>query len=139
MKRTIIGLTAATLMGGGLVGISADTASAVCPYTGCVPTATTVRVVNAPIHRGDQAKICIRVRTAGNGQPRGHVKVAVVRNNGGFRWFNARRYDGGRSCFVTPALHKRGKYIVRGGYEAAARSAFDDSDNITAMFVRRRR
>jgi hypothetical protein len=138
MKRLIVGLLAAVLTAAGLTGISAGSATAACPYTGCVPTSTRVTVPNAPIQVGGKARICVKVATAGNGRPHGRVSIAVTRNRGGFRYTDTKGYHG-RTCFTTPELNKRGKYTVRGSFEAFASSVFGDSDNKVPFRVVKRK
>lgn len=134
MKRLMIGIASATLLGGGLAAVSAETASAACPYTGCVPTNTSVKVPNAPVAKGGKAKICVKVTTSGSGEARGRVSVAVrKRSGGGIVFADSKRYDG-RTCFKTGPLRAAGKYFARGSFQASAKSPFDDSDN-TAVFV----
>src|SRR5262245_53742100 len=125
MKKTLVALAATAMMGAGLVGVSAETANAApdCPYTGCVDTNTTVQSPG-PVKQGQRAKICVSVRTGGNGQARGSVGIIVVRDGGGYRFTDSKRYDG-RTCFVTSKLDKRGDYLVRANFEG--RGAFGDS------------
>jgi len=136
MKRLITGMAAATLMAGGLLGVSAESANAECPYTGCVPTNTTVTVPNAPVAQGGEAKICVRVSTSGSGEAKGRVGVAVKKRSGGVVFTDSKRYDG-RTCFTTGNLDKPGKYVVRASFQARSSSPFGDSDNSTAFRVTR--
>jgi hypothetical protein len=136
MKRLITGMAAATLMAGGLLGVSAESANAECPYTGCVPTSTTVTVPNAPVAQGGKAKICVKVSTSGSGKAKGRVGVVVKKRSGGSVFTDSKRYDG-RTCFTTGNLDKPGRYLVRASFQAAASSAFGDSDNATAFNVKR--
>ena len=137
MKRMIVGIATATLIGGGFAAVSAESASAACPYTGCVPTTTRVEVTNAPLSRGDKAKICVSVSTTGSGAAVGRVNVSVKRTKGGFRYLDSKTYNDERECFTTQKIKKLGKYVVRANFEAKSGSAFGDSDQYTAFKVRK--
>ncbi len=138
MKRLIVGMIAGLLMFAGLAAVSAESANAVCPYTGCVKTATQVRVTNAPVKQGQKARVCVRVITAGNGTPTGRVSIAVTRTNGGYKYFDSKNYRGGQTCFKTSSIQKRGRYIVLAKYQPGARTIFGASNNSTAFRVKRR-
>ncbi|GAA1145516.1 hypothetical protein [Nocardioides aquiterrae] len=137
MKRMIIGLAATTLMGGGLVAVSAETAHAACPYTGCVDTFTRVSAPDT-VKKGRTAKICVKVTTGGNGKPKGRVTVRVTRGVGGYHFVDSKPYDGGRECFRTTKLTKVGKYVVKANFDRKAGSGFKDSDQRTDFRVTRR-
>lgn len=135
MKRLLIGIATATLLGGGLAAVSAETANAACPYTGCVPTNTTVTVPNAPVAKGGKAKICVKVATSGSGKARGQVNVSVKKRSGtGLVFTDSKKYEG-KTCFRTGPLTKPGKYIVRASFQASSKSPFGDSDNSTVFRV----
>lgn len=134
MKRLMIGIAATTLLGGGLVATSAETAQAACPYTGCVPTSLTIQIPNAPVAKGGKAKICIKVSTSGSGQPKGRVNVAVRKRSGGPVFADSKKYEG-KTCFRTGKLRGPGKYLVRAVYQASASGAFGDSSNSAAFRV----
>lgn len=138
MKRALSQIAVIVMLGGGLVAVTGGAAEAACPYTGCVPTRTRVNVANAPVVQGEKAKVCIQVVTSGSGVPRGHAKVSVRRNVGGFFWVDTKRYPGKRTCFTTPNLRRAGKYAVRASFYAAPGSVFGNSSNVTALHVRRR-
>jgi hypothetical protein len=137
MKQTIIALAAATLVSGGLVGVSAESAQATCPYTGCVRTYTkVVHVPSGPVAKGHRAKLCVTVTTGGNGHPKGRVNINVRRQSGKAVLLDSKTYNG-RTCFKTGKLNKTGKYIVRAKFDAAANSPFTDSDNTTTFRVKK--
>ncbi|ABL83722.1 MULTISPECIES: hypothetical protein [unclassified Nocardioides] len=134
MKKMMVSLFSAALMGAGLVGVGAAPAQAACPYTGCVETFTHV---NAPdtVVRGDRARICVKVTTGGNGRPKGRVTVLVHKSVGDYHFTDSKRYDGGRECFTTTKLNKRGKYVVKANFDRKAGSGFKDSDQRTVFRV----
>lgn len=134
MKRLMIGFATATLLGGGFAAVSAGTASAACPYTGCVPTNTTVTVPNAPVAKGGTAKICVKVTTSGSGKAKGRVNIAVKKRSGGPVFADSKKYDG-KTCFRTGKLTKPGKYLARATFQASSKSPFGDSDNSTVFRV----
>ena len=134
MKRLIIGLIAAVLMGTGLVGISAVTASAACPYTGCVNTNTSVSGPSKVI-KGESARFCVNVGSAGNGKPKGTVTLSIHRKKGKFGYTATKPYHGER-CFGTPSLRKGGYYRVRAHFEG--KGAFRNSNSWTSFVVRRK-
>lgn len=78
MKRAIVAATAAVLMSGGLVTVSAGTAQADCPYTGCVETEPEAQVPDQ-VNRENRLPITVRIDTPGSGKPKGTVRVAIFR------------------------------------------------------------
>jgi hypothetical protein len=132
VKKTFVALAAATVLGGGLVGVAAESAQAACPYTGCVATTSGASVQNDPVKQGKKATICVKVTTGGSGQPKGSIGISVTRADGGFRFTDSKHYDG-RTCFTTPALSKKGQYVVRTNFEG--RGAFKDSRDGTSFRV----
>lgn len=137
MKQLVIGLVTATLTGGLLVGVSAGTARAGdCGYTsGCGGTLTSVIVANDPVVRGTSAKICVRVRTAGSGRPKGRVDVVVRKRNGHDVFTGSKKYEGRARCFTTPELRRTGKYLVRAVFRPMRPSPFGGSTNSTVFRV----
>lgn len=137
MKKMMIGLFSATLMGAGLMGVSPAPAQAACPYTGCVDTFTKISAPDT-VERGDKARICVRVTSGGQGRPKGRVTVAVRRSMGGFHFTDSKRYDDTRECFTTGPLNRRGKYVINMRFDRRAGSGFKDSDNTADFRVVRR-
>lgn len=136
MKRLIIGLIAAVMMCAGLVGVSSTSANATCPYTGCVKTKTKVTVPNAPVKKGHKAKVCVRVTTNGNGTPKGRVTATVVKkSDGALMWSRTKQYKGGKLCFTTPKLMKKGEYSARGVFAPYSSSVFGSSRGSTTFKV----
>lgn len=78
MKRAIVAATAAVLMSGGLVTVSAGIAQADCPYTGCVETEPEPQIPDQ-VKRDKRLPITVRIDTPGSGKPKGTVKVVVFR------------------------------------------------------------
>ena len=137
MKRLIIGATTAVLMGGGVVAVSAGTATAACPYTGCAPTYTNVFAPDT-VERGSSARICVAVNTGGDGRPKGTVSIRVERSKGGYKFVDSKPYNDNRECFETGDINKLGKYVVRATFDRKPGSSFKDSDNATSFRVTRR-
>lgn len=137
MKRLIIGATTAVLMGGGMVAVSAESATAACPYTGCAPTFTNIYAPDS-VKRGNSANICVAVNTGGDGRPKGTVSIRVERSKGGFKYVDSKPYNDNRECFNTGKLRKLGKYVVRATFDRKPGSAFKDSDNATSFRVTKR-
>ena len=135
MKRLIIGLISALLMTAGLVGVSETSATAACPYTGCVKTYTHVTGPKV-IKKGKAGRFCVTVTTRGNGKPRGTVTLNIKRSKGAFEYTATKPYHGKR-CFGTPILTKGGYYRVRAHFEG--KGAFGNSNDWTSFVVRGRR
>ena len=129
MKKLFGALVAAVMMAAGLVTFAMSPASAACPYSGCVPTSTTI-IGPGQVEKGSRARICVRVDAAsGNADPKGQVSINVVRSNGGFRFVDSKEYSGGRECFRTPVLEKIGKYVIEAKFDKKPGSRWLDSDN----------
>ncbi|WP_395657299.1 hypothetical protein [Nocardioides sp.] len=133
MKRLIIGLIASVMMCAGLVGVSTGSASASCPYTGCVETNTKVTVPNAPVKKGKKAKVCVRVTTPGSGQPKGRVTATV--DGPGLHWSRTKQYKGGQVCFTTRKINKKGTYSARGIFSPYSSTPFGGSRGETSFQV----
>ena len=136
MRRTFAALIAMIMMAAGLVAVSGSTATAACPYTGCVRTNTKVNADDVKRHR--KATIVVKVTTSSNKQPKGQVTVRVKRRHGGYFFVDSTRYRGGKVYFRTDKLHKRGKYIVKAVYDRKPGSPYQDSDNRTTFRVKGR-
>ena len=137
MKKYFAGLIAALMMAAGLVSFTQSTATAACPYTGCVVTSTDINGVHH-VKRHHRQTFNVKVTTAGNGAPRGRVTVKVKLNKGGFSYIDSHKYNGGKEFFTTPKLHKRGKYTITAIFDRKAGSKWTDSDNTAAFRVGRR-
>ena len=135
MKRLIIGLISALLMTAGLVGVSETSATAACPYTGCVKTYTKVSGPKV-IKKGKAGRFCVTVTTRGNGKPRGTVTLNIKRSKGAFEYTATKPYHGTR-CFGTPVLTKGGYYRVRAHFEG--KGVYGNSNDWTSFVVRGRR
>ena len=73
-----------------------------------------------------------------NATPKGQVTVKVRRSAGGYKFTDSPNYRGGKVCFTTTKLDKRGKYIVYAVFDRKPGSKFKDSDNRTTFNVTRR-
>jgi len=137
MQKFIASLVAAFMMAAGLVAFSGSSATAACPYTGCIKTYTKI---DAPAHvkRGNRAKIGVRITTAGNGTAKGRVTLSVKKKTGGYHFIDNKKYTGGKIWFTTTKLRKLGKYVVLATFDRKPESAFKDSDNTDAFRVVRR-
>ena len=137
MQKFIASLIAAFLMAAGLVAFSGTSATAACPYTGCIKTYTKIDAP-AKVKRGNRAKIGVRITTAGNGTAKGRVTISVKRKTGGYHFVDSKKYTGDKVWFRTSKLQKRGKYIILATFDRKPESAFKDSDNTDAFRVVRR-
>jgi hypothetical protein len=138
MKKMITGLFSAILMAVSLVGFSAGAAQADCTaYTGCVNTDTKVNAPNDDVARHNIARIRVRVEaTAGNAEPSGEVKVVVRRNRDGQVYYREKKaYEGGKIVFISPELHKLGKYTVTAKYKPTDGSVFNSSSDTDTFRV----
>ena len=138
MKKMIAGLFTAVLMAAGLVGVSEGSASADCgAYSGCVDTRTTVHGPFEDVFRHNVARIRVRVHPIGsNVQPLGNVQVIVRRvRDGAVYYRETKAYEGGKLVFISPKLHKRGKYTVLARYKPRAGSVFNSSQGTDTFRV----
>jgi len=138
MTKIYSTLIAAVMMAAGLVAFGTGPANAACPYSGCVPTKTAIEAPGKVVS-GSRAKICVRVSTDGNGQPKGTVSVKVARNNGGFSFSDAKKYDSSKACFTTPKLKKKGKYSIAAHFVKKPGSRWKNSSDSDNFRVVRRR
>ena len=134
MKKYLGSLIAAIMMAAGLVAFTGTTATAACPYTGCIETSTRVTAQN-PVERFHRAHIDVKVTTGGNGVPKGRVTIFVRRALGGYKFTDSMVYTGGEVTFTTTKLAKLGKYIATVRFDRKAGSAFTDSDNVDTFRV----
>ena len=131
MKKLMVGLLAAFLMTSGLVAMSTSSASADCPYTGCVATKVSKAKTSSP--RAGKARVAYKVKTVGNAAPRGKVKVIIKGANGVFR-AKVLRYPA-RTATAFRNLPK-GKYTVVVKFIPAKSSAYGRSKRSTNVRVR---
>jgi hypothetical protein len=131
MKKLIVGLLTAFLLSGGLVVITSGTASAVCPYTGCVPTEVVTGQVSDSAKPG-KVRAKFRVRTVGNAVPKGQVRI-ILKGNGEYRSRTV-AYPGtsGVSFFRLP----KGTYQVTIKFIPAAGTAFGRTSETSRVRVR---
>jgi hypothetical protein len=137
VQKLIASLISAFLMVAGLVAFTQSSATAACPYTGCVGTYTRIKAPDT-VKRGDRLNFRVNVTTAGNGEPKGRVTIRVVRSDGDYRFTDSKKFTGDAVKFTTTQLPKRGKYIIRAVFDRKAGSGFRDSDNTEAFRVVRR-
>jgi hypothetical protein len=140
MKKMIIALFSAVLMAAGLVGVSSGAANANCTaYTGCQNTTTSVTAPNEDVAQHHVARIRVRVTAnAGNNEPSGEVKVVVRRKADGQVYYREKKsYEGGKLVFISPELHKWGKYTVTAKFVPPAGSLFISSRDTDTFRVGR--
>jgi hypothetical protein len=137
MQKFIASLIAALMMVAGLVAFTQSSATAACPYTGCVETYTKIKAPDT-VKRGDRLTFRVNVTTAGNGEPKGRVTVRVVSRDGDYRFNDSAKFTGDAVKFTTTRLDERGKYIIKAVFDRKAGSGFKDSDNTEAFRVVRR-
>jgi arylsulfatase A-like enzyme len=91
-------------------------------------TVTKVNAPNRKVRVDHVARIRVHVHpTSGNVQPTGSVKV-VIRNKKHDRVYRQTKvYTGGKLVFISPELHKWGKYTVTAKYMPPAGSPFNAS------------
>ncbi|MCW2797037.1 hypothetical protein [Nocardioides sp.] len=136
MKKLIVGLFAALLMGTGLVAFTDGAAVAACPYTGCIDTSTDAGGQHV-VRRGSRPSTIVRVFTAGNGQPKGTVFVTYERVKGGFSKTVTVGYHGHSVSFKGPVLTKTGKYKVVAHFSPKSGSPWSPSQDSYGLKVRR--
>lgn len=124
MKKLIVGLLAAFLMTTGLVGFSATTASAACPYQGCFDTRTS----SSTKVRGAKVIITVKVRALGtNKNAQGTVLVKIRKKASGKLVYRATKtLRSGRATFSKGGL-KRGVYVYTANFKKKTNSAFNGS------------
>jgi hypothetical protein len=105
MKSMIAGLGAAALISSGLVAAATTTADA-APYPGTVATNCHVDVKSSTT-RG--TKVVVWVTAAGDGEPKGRVRVSAERRKGGHSASDSGWFDGGRTVLKLGKL-KKGVY-----------------------------
>jgi hypothetical protein len=136
MKKLIIGLFAAILMGSGLVAFTGGSAVAACPYTGCVDT-TTNASGDTSLERGDRPVTTVKVKTDGNATPKGDIKMIYQRVKGGFYRTKTVSYSGGKVEITGPRLKKLGRYTVTAKFIPNDNSVFARSSDSYSLRVRR--
>jgi hypothetical protein len=143
MKKLVLGLLATVLSFAGLVGVSSSPATAACPYTNCIVTATN-SAGPAAIRPGARASYKVGVRAVGNTAPRGTVTMRAYRKGrpGVIAQATKRVVPAGggisRTSFKTPKLN-RGTYTIVFRYTPAAGSVFKGSVTRRSLTVRPRR
>ena len=115
MKKLVAALLAAFVMSAGLVATTTTSASAACPYAGCVDTVTvSVATVN---QRKDFAKVGAKVRAVGsNARPPGRFVLTIKRKGGTKVLYRATKSvpKSQRRTFETRKFRKgRYQYAVR--------------------------
>ncbi|GEP39794.1 hypothetical protein NPS01_34570 [Nocardioides psychrotolerans] len=131
MKKLIAALFAAVLMSLGLVGVTTGTATAACPYTGCIPTSTSA---SGSID-GKFLTVTAEVSAAGNASPRGTFKITADRvGPKGFktRGASVNNADDG----VKLKLQLAGEWEITVTYVPADNSVYERSSTTFTVFVR---
>ena len=136
MKKLLAAIVATALMGLGLVAVSSQPASAACPYTACINTATSVRTP-AQKRAGKSVPIKVIVTAPGNVVPRGTVKVEVFRY-GKKKYTSNLPYAGGQITFVTQTL-KRGVHVVNVTFTPDPGSVWNASSASTTFKIKKKK
>ena len=136
MKKLLSAIIATALMGLGLVAVSAQPASAACPYTACINTATSVRTP-ATKRAGKSVPIKVIVVAPGNATPRGVVKVEVFRY-GKKKYTSNLPYAGGQITFVTQTL-KKGIHVVNVTFTPDPGTVWNASSASTSFKIKKKK
>jgi hypothetical protein len=133
MKKLMVGLLAAFLMTSGLVALSASSAIAACPYTGCFETEVSRAKTSSP--SPGTARVVYKVTTVdpGNAVPRGKVKVIIKSANGVVRTKTS-PYPANTAAVFSNL--RKGKYTVIVKFIPAASSVYGPSDRSAKVTVR---
>lgn len=139
MKKFLASVVAALLMAAGFTAVTVTSAQAACPYSNCIDTKTKFTKLPKKVKRNKRATICLEVATAGNGTPKGTLKVRVTHARSGKRFLNdSKKYTGSEKCFKTAKLRKKGKHVVNADFKRKPGSAWRNSSNRATFKVRRR-
>ena len=136
MRKILGALVVAVMMAASLVAFSGSTAQAACPYTGCIQTRTHATAPGA-VHKGDRAKVKVKVTAHGNSHPKGRVMIKITRRGGGYSFVDVAPYSGGKLVFKTGHLKKKGKYIVTVFFKKNPGSRWLSSADSTSFRVKR--
>ena len=92
-------------------------------------TVTKVNAPNRDVAQHRSVRIRVRVLAAtGTERPAGNVRVVVRRNSDGKVYFReTKAYEGQKLVFISPELHKPGKYTVTARYRPRTGSMWDRS------------
>lgn len=134
MKRLIIGLFSAILMSTGLVAFAGSSATA-APYPGTVFTACDAGGGHR-VHSGDSPHSWLRVKTAGNGTPRGSFTATYQLVHGDSAKSVTGKYKGGKKSFSGPKLGAEGRYQVRVNFHPRSGSVYKPCHDSYTLRVR---
>ena len=137
MRKFLGALVVAVMMAASLVAFSGSPAQAACPYTGCIRTSTHA-TAPAKVHKGDRARVKVRVTARGNAHPKGRVMIKITRRGGGYSFVDVAPYSGGTLTFKSGHLKKKGKYIVTVFFKKNPGSRWLSSSDGTSFRVKRR-
>lgn len=143
MKKLIAALFAAVLMAAGLVTFTSGTATAACPYTGCIASDSEVTGTTA-LKSGNNPRFTISVERAGNtkaaanNDPKGTVRLVIKRKGGGFSATRNVYYGGSAKTIVGPKLFKLGTYTATIRFIPAANSRYSGSVDTKVIKVKPR-
>ena len=129
MKKLIVGLLAAFLMTTGLVAFTSSTATAACPYTGCIATKT---IASDKVTR-NKVVVKVRVKPVGsNGTPKGLVKLKVK----GPEFASTTKGIRGSTSLSIGKL-KPGKYTYTVSYVPSGGSVFKKSSTTGSFRIKK--
>jgi hypothetical protein len=141
MKKLIIGLFAALLMATGFVSFTSTSASAACPYTGCIDTDVKIISSSDSIDRGTAPSFKVKVTTDGNPKPKGTIKIVCTKpktKRSGARYASVSYdYNGGTKTFDGPVLRKVGRWTCTVKFIPNGGSVYARSSSSTKVRVHR--
>ncbi len=137
MKQMILGILTAILMVAGLAVVEAPSASAACPYQGCVSTKTSLK---GPVtfRKGTTGLYSASVKSRrSNLKPKGTFvfKVTGLGNRKNFFYKQKKDVNNGTKFFRTPRM-PRGKYVIKLRFIKKNNSAFYNSGDAIRIRVR---
>lgn len=135
MKKIVAAILTAFLMSAGLVAATSTTATAACPYQGCIATET--QAIGLKAKAPNKAKIFVKVSSFGNGQPDGRLQFTFVNKRGESITFN-RAYPSrkGKSKVYNFRPLAKGRYDVIVTFIPSDDSAYEGSSDSTKVTVR---
>jgi hypothetical protein len=132
----VVSILAALLLALGALTIGTSTATAACPYTGCIATTTSVSTP-AKVTAGRRVLVKIRVSAASNLTASGTITVTVSKH-GKVKFRTTVPNSHGVVGIFTKALRK-GRYSVRAVFTPQTNSVFSGSSAKGHFKVKKKR
>jgi hypothetical protein len=127
MKKMFAVVLVTLLASFGLVATTTGPATAACPYTACINTASDA-TGNTNLTAGRKAKIKVTVAAPNSNVPvSGTVSITVERKKGGFEKTYTKSYTGSKLKLNTGKLGQPGRYKVTVIFTPPANSVFNPS------------